>query len=221
MARYGIVAPRPAAGVRAAVVPRRPRLPRGDGGGRRTSPGRTATRWRTGPGDGRAACSAPRRRAARARSTTSPTTSRSSSGTAAARSASTGRARRVRSPPARRRSRWTTRGRPAGLHPRQHGHVELRSRRRARVDGAVVRHDLPRRRPAAEPDRARGSASRGAELRRKLEAQGIVVRCPSNQGLAEEAPFAYKDVERVVAVVEQAGLARRVVRLRPLGVVKG
>ena len=61
----------------------------------------------------------------------------------------------------------------------------------------------------------------GAELRRRLAAQGIVVRCPSNQGLAEEAPFAYKDVERVVAVVEQAGLARRVAQLRPLGVVKG
>ncbi len=39
--------------------------------------------------------------------------------------------------------------------------------------------------------------------------------------LAEEAPFAYKDVERVVAVVERAGLARRVAQLRPLGVVKG
>jgi len=61
----------------------------------------------------------------------------------------------------------------------------------------------------------------GAELRRQLEAEGIVVRCPSNKGLAEEAPFAYKDVERVVAVVERARLARRVVRLRPLGVVKG
>jgi tRNA-splicing ligase RtcB len=61
----------------------------------------------------------------------------------------------------------------------------------------------------------------GAELRRRLEADGIVVRCPSNKGLAEEAPFAYKDVERVVAVVEAAGLARRVARLRPLGVVKG
>ena len=47
----------------------------------------------------------------------------------------------------------------------------------------------------------------GAELRRQLEAEGIVVRCPSNRGLAEEAPFAYKDVERVVAVVERAGLA--------------
>ena len=61
----------------------------------------------------------------------------------------------------------------------------------------------------------------GAELRKQLEVQGIVVRCPSNKGLAEEAPFAYKDVEHVVSVVERAGLARRVVRLRPLGVVKG
>jgi tRNA-splicing ligase RtcB len=61
----------------------------------------------------------------------------------------------------------------------------------------------------------------GAELRRQLEADGIVVRCPSNRGLAEEAPFAYKDVERVVDVVERAGLAGRVAQLRPLGVVKG
>ncbi|HEX9416081.1 MAG TPA: RtcB family protein [Gaiellaceae bacterium] len=61
----------------------------------------------------------------------------------------------------------------------------------------------------------------GAELRRQLEAQGIVVRSPSNRGLAEEAPFAYKDVERVVEIVERAGLARRVVQLVPLGVVKG
>jgi tRNA-splicing ligase RtcB len=61
----------------------------------------------------------------------------------------------------------------------------------------------------------------GAELRRQLEAQGIVVRSPSNKGLAEEAPFAYKDVEAVVEIVERAGLARRVVQLRPLGVVKG
>jgi tRNA-splicing ligase RtcB len=61
----------------------------------------------------------------------------------------------------------------------------------------------------------------GAELRRQLEAQGVTVRCPSNQGLAEEAPAAYKDVERVVEVVEAAGLARRVARLTPIGVVKG
>jgi tRNA-splicing ligase RtcB len=61
----------------------------------------------------------------------------------------------------------------------------------------------------------------GAELRRELEARGIVVRCPSNAGLAEEAPFAYKDVERVCEVVERSGLARRVALLVPLGVVKG
>jgi tRNA-splicing ligase RtcB len=61
----------------------------------------------------------------------------------------------------------------------------------------------------------------GNELRRQLEEQGIVVRCPSPKGLAEEAPFAYKDVERVVEIVERAGLARRVARLVPLGVVKG
>ena len=61
----------------------------------------------------------------------------------------------------------------------------------------------------------------GAELRRQLEAAGITVRSPSNKGLAEEAPFAYKDVARVVEVVEQAGLAVRVAELRPIGVVKG
>jgi tRNA-splicing ligase RtcB (3'-phosphate/5'-hydroxy nucleic acid ligase) len=61
----------------------------------------------------------------------------------------------------------------------------------------------------------------GAMLRRQLEAQGIVVRCPTSAGLAEEAPFAYKDVDRVAEVVERAHLARRVARLRPLGVIKG
>jgi len=81
---------------------------------------------------------------------------------------------------------------------------------------------------SAPPAMARGERCRGrartriggGELRRQLETQGIVVRCASNKGLAEEAPFAYKDVERVVRVVEHAGLARRVARLVPLGVVK-
>ncbi|MGH2946184.1 MAG: RtcB family protein [Solirubrobacteraceae bacterium] len=61
----------------------------------------------------------------------------------------------------------------------------------------------------------------GADLRRQLEEAGITVRCPSNKGLAEEAPFAYKDVEKVVEVVERAGLAIRVAQLRPIGVIKG
>jgi tRNA-splicing ligase RtcB (3'-phosphate/5'-hydroxy nucleic acid ligase) len=61
----------------------------------------------------------------------------------------------------------------------------------------------------------------GADLRRELEDAGITVRCPSNKGLAEEAPFAYKAVEQVVGVVERARLAARVAELRPIGVVKG
>jgi tRNA-splicing ligase RtcB len=61
----------------------------------------------------------------------------------------------------------------------------------------------------------------GAEVRREREARGIVVRSTSNRALAEEAPFAYKQVERVVEVVEQAGLGRRVAQLEPLGVIKG
>jgi tRNA-splicing ligase RtcB len=71
---------------------------------------------------------------------------------------------------------------------------------------------------------SRGQAKRtrtGADVRRELEAKGIVVRCPSSGELAEEAPTAYKDVERVVSVVHDAGLARKVARLRPVGVVKG
>jgi tRNA-splicing ligase RtcB len=62
---------------------------------------------------------------------------------------------------------------------------------------------------------------KGEVLRRDLEAQGIAVRAASTKGLAEEAPVAYKDVDAVVRVVEDAGLAARVVRLRPIGVVKG
>jgi len=71
---------------------------------------------------------------------------------------------------------------------------------------------------------SRGAAKRavtGAAVRAELEARGIAVRCPTSSGLAEEAPMAYKDVDRVALVVENAGLARRVARLSPIGVVKG
>jgi tRNA-splicing ligase RtcB (3'-phosphate/5'-hydroxy nucleic acid ligase) len=47
------------------------------------------------------------------------------------------------------------------------------------------------------------------------------VRSASSRGLAEEAPFAFEDVERVVRVVERAGLAAPVSHLCPLGVLKG
>jgi tRNA-splicing ligase RtcB len=61
---------------------------------------------------------------------------------------------------------------------------------------------------------------RGQELTTELEAAGITVRSRSPRALAEEAPFSYKDVDEVVLTCERAGLARRVARLRPLGVVK-
>jgi tRNA-splicing ligase RtcB (3'-phosphate/5'-hydroxy nucleic acid ligase) len=71
---------------------------------------------------------------------------------------------------------------------------------------------------------SRGQARRtkaGSDVRRELTARGIVVRCASSKELAEEAPYAYKDVHDVVDVVERAGLAGKVARLVPLGVVKG
>ncbi len=64
-------------------------------------------------------------------------------------------------------------------------------------------------------------AFRYEEVTRSLSAHGIVVRSASREGVTEEAPGAYKDVEEVVRVAEGAGLTRRVARLVPLGVVKG
>lgn len=62
---------------------------------------------------------------------------------------------------------------------------------------------------------------RGEKLRQDLEAKGIHIRAGSMAGLAEEAPQAYKDVDKVVEAVVGAGIARKVARLRPLAVIKG
>jgi tRNA-splicing ligase RtcB len=62
---------------------------------------------------------------------------------------------------------------------------------------------------------------RGDRLRVELEERGIVVKAGSMPGLAEEAPQAYKDIHRVVEVVHRAGLARKVAKLEPMGVIKG
>ena len=61
----------------------------------------------------------------------------------------------------------------------------------------------------------------GSELRKELEARGIIIRCDSSAGLAEEAPIAYKDVELVVEVVARAGLAKKIARVKPMAVIKG
>jgi tRNA-splicing ligase RtcB len=61
----------------------------------------------------------------------------------------------------------------------------------------------------------------GEDVHRKMREQGIAVKAGRMAGLAEEAPAAYKDVERVVNVVAGAGIAHKVARLVPLGVIKG
>ena len=61
----------------------------------------------------------------------------------------------------------------------------------------------------------------GRKIVDDLAEQGIIIKSPSMRGVAEEAPGAYKDVTAVVTAAEQAGLARRVARLRPLICIKG
>lgn len=59
------------------------------------------------------------------------------------------------------------------------------------------------------------------ELLRRLREKGIHVRVASKSGLTEESPEAYKDVSKVVDVVHNAGIARKVAKLIPVGVIKG
>jgi tRNA-splicing ligase RtcB len=62
---------------------------------------------------------------------------------------------------------------------------------------------------------------RGKSIIQEMEKRGVLVACASHKTLAEEIPEAYKDVSEVVNVVHDAGIARKVARLRPLAVVKG
>ncbi|NNJ73773.1 MAG: RtcB family protein [Anderseniella sp.] len=61
----------------------------------------------------------------------------------------------------------------------------------------------------------------GRQVIDDLAARGILIRSPSQRGVAEEAPGAYKNVDAVVLSAEQAGLARRVARVKPLVCIKG
>ncbi len=61
----------------------------------------------------------------------------------------------------------------------------------------------------------------GREVLQQLTKKGIIVKSGSLSDLAEEAPLAYKDVDEVVEVVHQAGLAKKIVQLQPLAVIKG
>jgi tRNA-splicing ligase RtcB len=51
--------------------------------------------------------------------------------------------------------------------------------------------------------------------------RGIIVRSAGKETLAEEMPDAYKDVSNVVDVIHNAGIARKVAKLKPMGVIKG
>jgi len=61
----------------------------------------------------------------------------------------------------------------------------------------------------------------GQEVVKSLESKGIIVKCWSQRGIAEEAPMAYKNIDEVVEVVHNAGLSKKVARLVPLAVIKG
>lgn len=60
-----------------------------------------------------------------------------------------------------------------------------------------------------------------ADVRESLSRKGIIVRSETRDGIIEEIPEAYKDVDEVIETVCRAGLAARVARLRPMGVIKG
>lgn len=64
-------------------------------------------------------------------------------------------------------------------------------------------------------------ALKGRSISRELESRGIIVKASGRDTLAEEASEAYKDVNAVVHVVHEAGISKRICRMRPLGVVKG
>ncbi|MCX7424817.1 MAG: RtcB family protein [Planctomycetia bacterium] len=122
------------------------------------------------------------------------------------------------------------------------GHPEVPSRYRSVGQPVIIPGDMGRASwvlvgQQGSMDRAFGTSCHGAgrlmsrtaavrnaqgrRIDRELAEQGVIARCRSWKGLAEEQPAAYKDVSIVVDAVHQAGLAKKVARLRPIGVVKG
>jgi tRNA-splicing ligase RtcB len=72
--------------------------------------------------------------------------------------------------------------------------------------------------------KSRTASTRSTDLNvllKDLQSKGIIVMASGRHTIVEEAPQAYKDVNDVVNVVHNAGISRRVCRMRPLGVIKG
>ena len=61
----------------------------------------------------------------------------------------------------------------------------------------------------------------GSKIQEDLKEKGIIVKAASPQVIAEEAPGAYKDIDQVVQVSHDLGIVEKIVRLVPIGVVKG
>ena len=69
-----------------------------------------------------------------------------------------------------------------------------------------------------------GTAKRNYTLdsvRKNLESKGIYIKSLTKDGIVEEAPYAYKNVDSVVNVSHSLGIATKVIRLVPIGVMKG
>jgi len=61
----------------------------------------------------------------------------------------------------------------------------------------------------------------GRDLFKEMKRLGVFVQAKGKGTMAEEMPYAYKDVATVVDVMHEAGISTKVARLRPLGVIKG
>ena len=138
-----------------------------------------------------------------------------------ARCGCTAKGRRAPFRPITRRFPRNTTSRPARADSRRHGPGKL---------GACWASRAAWSRPSAARATARAGCSsrtaaaklaQGRRIEQELRSRGVIAQARSWQGLAEEQPDAYKDVDLVVDVVHRAGLAKKVVRLRPIGVIKG
>jgi hypothetical protein len=99
--------------------------------------------------------------------------------------------------------------RPAGDHRRLHGDRT--------ATGASTAHGAGRTMSRAQAKKRLW----GETLMQEMRQRGIVVRAASKSGVAEEAGFAYKDLDEVVNVVHRLGISRKVVSLKPMGNIKG
>lgn len=63
--------------------------------------------------------------------------------------------------------------------------------------------------------------AKGRKIEKELSELGVLAKAKSMGGLAEEIPEAYKDVDEIIKVVEQAGLSKKVAKMKPIAVIKG